>query len=648
MKNLFSKLCAKFKEKKSIVLKKGFLCTVTIFTSICALLVLSHIIIFNIYDEDVPNAEEYSSVSDSSVINEMSVSKNDSVTYYDKSNESDEIDEYDIKDQDESMSISPQLHIEGTQIYDSNNNVVRLRGLSTLSTTYIYKNWSGADWSTWYNEESLETVKNWGVNIIRFGVKPEQVTSDKTVIIELEKYIDLCTSKGIYADISWQYGDNPNLVLGAASAFFDEITKKYADNPYVIYEICNEPFNSSWSDIYSYATQLITNMRTNDSDAIILVGMPYEGIGGVEDNVLSVIGNELPYDNIMYTHHIYVGQSLDSNRLNNLVTLLDHGIPVFISEWGTTMSNGTDGFYETFSNIFMEFMDQHNLSWINYNFSDIQFRLADNIPYDSSIVLHGKWSNQLDDNVLSQSGFYVKHILLGDCYSYNNLYACMMMNYQENYAFWDPAISSKIISLEFLNSDVSIDNVIDQWDVSMVKGSNDVIAYITSDESGDFYKLYIKPRDGEVIAPTKINSYFSNFTNLRTVSFNNFNTFNTVQMRSLFRGCKQLEEIDLSELDLTNVNDMSCIFEQCISIKNISFDGCNLTQVTGFPYSFYNTKSLEVLDIGNIDINILKSCKSMFKSTQDDLTVYVEDSKVGDYIRDVGEQCGKEINIVVE
>lgn len=53
------------------------------------------------------------------------------------------------------------------------------------------------------------------------------------------------------------------------------MTREFADHNNVIYEIRNEPNGSAtWSDVKSYAQEVIPVIRGNDADAVILIGTP--------------------------------------------------------------------------------------------------------------------------------------------------------------------------------------------------------------------------------------------------------------------------------------------------------------------------------------------------------------------------------------
>ncbi|MDD3139237.1 MAG: cellulase family glycosylhydrolase [Lachnospiraceae bacterium] len=529
------------------------------------------------------------------------------------------------------------LHVSGTQIYDRNNNQVILKGLCTADSGLMYNNWAGADWDTWYNVDSLKTIKNWGINTIRLTFSPEQYCQNPSIIADYEKYIDLCTESGLYTIISWQVIGNPKEYASSASTFFNVLSKKYAESPYVIYEICNEPFDSTWDEIKSYSDKIIPAIRKNSPNSLVLVGLPYTS-NTITDSVKSVIGDELPYSNIVYTHHIYTGQSMTQSRLDNITEVLKNNIPIMISEWSGTMSNGTDGFNTSTAKTFMRFLENNQLSWVFFNMSDIQYKLAANIPYDSSMVVHGRWSNTLEDPLLSDAGLFIKHYMLGvddDDTTYlgaasaaNNTLLeepCQMMEYSDGYAFWNDEYKEKITSVQFETNQDGAKNCLISWDVSFLNGDGDVIAYIN--QNGDDYQLHIASKTGNVIAPIYLENFFNGFSKLENIDFTNLDTSSTRSMKNLFKYCKKLNAVDMSPLNTGSVVELSCMFEGCASLEKIDLSECDLSKVKAVAYMFAYASNLQNIDLGNINLSSLTSTKSFMVGTSSTIKVRADSTQ---------------------
>lgn len=203
------------------------------------------------------------------------------------------------------------LSVAGTQLVDSAGNPVQLRGIST----------HGLAWFPDYvNADCIRQLKEeWGMNVFRLAMYTAESggyctggSRDdlKALVRDGVKYATDC---GMYVIIDWHIlsDGNPNTYIDEAKAFFEEMSREYADYTNVIYEICNEPNGgTSWSDVKAYAEQVIAVIRENDADGIILVGTP-NWSQYVEQAAADPITD---YSNIMYTLHFYAATHTDSLR----------------------------------------------------------------------------------------------------------------------------------------------------------------------------------------------------------------------------------------------------------------------------------------------------------------------------------------------
>ncbi|MDE6111133.1 MAG: glycoside hydrolase family 5 protein, partial [Eubacterium sp.] len=172
-------------------------------------------------------------------------------------------------------SASGKLRVNGTQLTDSNGNAVQLRGIST----------HGIAWFPDYINESCfkQLREEWKINVIRLAMYTEEYGgycaggNQEKLKQLIHKGVSYAAAQDMYAIIDWHIlsDGNPNKHITEASAFFQEMSKKYANNNHVIYEICNEPNGGTdWKEIKAYAEKIIGVIRSNDKDAVILVGTP--------------------------------------------------------------------------------------------------------------------------------------------------------------------------------------------------------------------------------------------------------------------------------------------------------------------------------------------------------------------------------------
>ncbi|MGN1148250.1 MAG: cellulase family glycosylhydrolase, partial [Lachnospiraceae bacterium] len=299
-------------------------------------------------------------------------------------------------------STSGALHVEGTQLTDSNGKAVQLKGIST----------HGLAWFPDYvNEECFRQLREeWNVNVIRLAMYTAEgggycTDGNKENLKTLVKNgVEYATAQDMYVIIDWHSlsDNNPNTYLEEAKAFFKEMSAEYADYNNVIYEICNEPNGgTSWSDIKSYAEKVIEVIRTNDEDGIILVGTP-NWAQYVDQAAADPITG---YDNIMYTLHFYAATHTDWLR-NTMAAAIDAGLPVFVSEYGICDASGNGAIDENQAKQWVDIMNNYGVSYVAWNLSN---------KNETSAILSsgcGKTSGFTESD-LSASGKWLYQMLTG-------------------------------------------------------------------------------------------------------------------------------------------------------------------------------------------------------------------------------------------
>ena len=231
-----------------------------------------------------------------------------------------------------------KLSVKGTDIVDMNGDKYQLKGVSTNGITWF---------PDYVNKEAFETLRDdWGANLIRLAMYTDTGDSygycsggDKDEILALvDKGVSAATELGMYVIVDWHIlsDSDPNNHIDDAKEFFDKVSKKYAAQENVIYEICNEPSNCPWSDIKSYATEVIQTIRAYDKDAIIIVGTPTWSQLGNQGHTYEPADDPIRgYSNLMYAFHFYASESSHNQWLTAKIgTAIDKGLPVFVSEFG--------------------------------------------------------------------------------------------------------------------------------------------------------------------------------------------------------------------------------------------------------------------------------------------------------------------------
>ena len=192
----------------------------------------------------------------------------------------------------------------------------------------------------------------------------------------------------------------------------------YGEYPNVIYEICNEPNGEmiddpeqavDWNNtIRPYAEEVIAAIRENDPDNIIIVGTP-----NWSQDVDEASLNPLSGDNIMYTLHFYAGSHGQDLR-DKAQTALDNGLPIFITEWGTSQDSGGGGVYYEETNEWMEFINENGLSWCNWSIGGSNTESSNALRlYSNNFTVEQKIAAHWPDEMLSPSGLFVRALILG-------------------------------------------------------------------------------------------------------------------------------------------------------------------------------------------------------------------------------------------
>jgi endoglucanase len=256
------------------------------------------------------------------------------------------------------------LSVVGTQLTDEHGEAVQLRGMSSHGLTW---------YPEYVNAGALEFTKEQGANLFRAAMYSDDYSggylhSDierkfnaSVMYIAIENA--LAADMYVIADWHLLMDENPLQQTDAAVEFFSELSKRYAAEPGIIYEICNEPNgDTAWADIKKYADKVIPAIRKNAPNAVIIIGTPQYSY-----KVLDVTNNRLSYDNIMYAYHYY--SSLGVDFYATLDTAESIGLPVFVSEWG--ISESTSGALLTENaHQFADYLNAKEISWAAWSLSN--------------------------------------------------------------------------------------------------------------------------------------------------------------------------------------------------------------------------------------------------------------------------------------
>ena len=260
------------------------------------------------------------------------------------------------------VSENGKLSVKDGKLVNEDGKIMRLKGMSS----------HGLMWYPEYtNYRSLKTIRDYGANVFRIAMYTEQnkgyiYNSEESKKILLNT-IENVLGADMYAIVDWHTlkDNNPNVNIEKAKEFFDEVSRRYKDEPGVIYEIFNEPSgDTSWQDIKDYANTIIPIIRKNSPNSIILVGTPNYCV-----DLKSPINDPLEYDNIMYTYHLYTG-SCEGGYKYLIEEAIKNNIAIFVSEWGLSPEKGTNNIDFNKATEFLDYLKKNNISWVNWSLSN--------------------------------------------------------------------------------------------------------------------------------------------------------------------------------------------------------------------------------------------------------------------------------------
>lgn len=287
------------------------------------------------------------------------------------------------------------LKTQNGKIIDKNGENVVLKGMSSHGIVWFPK---------FINKYSIEKTKEYGANVFRVSMYTEEYGGYTTGENEkqnseklLYSAVDNALSLDMYTIIDWHIlsDANPMKHKEEAKAFFDSVSKKYAGNPAVIYEICNEPHGVTWkNDIKPYANEIIPIIRKNSPEALIIAGT-----NTWSQDVDEASEDLLEFDNIAYSFHFYAGTHKLDNFKNKIEKALSKGATVFVTEWGTSDASGNNGNYFDEANKWLTYLDEKEISRINWSLCDKN--------ESSAALLEGANPENWSEKDLSESGKFV-------------------------------------------------------------------------------------------------------------------------------------------------------------------------------------------------------------------------------------------------
>ncbi|WP_204498979.1 carbohydrate-binding domain-containing protein [Aquibacillus albus] len=379
------------------------------------------------------------------------------------------------------------IEVDGQKtLGDQNGEPIQLRGMST----------HGLQWfPEIINDNAFKALSNdWDSNLIRlamyvgengYATNPEEIKQRVIDGIELAKANDM------YVIVDWHVhapGDPNADVYSGAMDFFEEISSLYPNDPSIIYELANEPSGNNnggpgltndeagWEAVKSYAEPIIEMLRENGNENLVIVGSP-----NWSQRPDLAADNPIDDDNTIYTVHFYSGTHMPaedssdrSNVMSNARYALENGVALFASEWGTSEASGNNGPYLDEADVWLNFLNEHNISWANWSLTNKNETSAAFTPFElgkSEATNLDPGSDQVwSAQELSVSGEYVRARIKGTSYEPIDRSAYTKTIWDFN----DETVQGFGVNADSPLQDITVTNVDGALEISGLDASNDV------------------------------------------------------------------------------------------------------------------------------------------------------------------------------
>ena len=122
---------------------------------------------------------------------------------------------------------------------------------------------------------------------------------------------------------------------------------------------------------------------------------------------------------------------------------------------------------------------------------------------------------------------------------------------------------------------------------------------------------------------TTMDNMLEGCSSLTSVDLTNFNTKLVITMIFMFSRCSSLTTLDLSFFDTSSVTRMDSMFSHCSSLTSLNLSNFNISSVISMDSMFYECINLEYISLDNFDKRKIR--RNMFKNLQKDLVICIKE-----------------------
>jgi endoglucanase len=256
-----------------------------------------------------------------------------------------------------------QLSVANGHVVDSSGEPLSLAGPSLF--------WGNKGWmqraefgpDEYYNKDVVAFVRReWNAPIIRISMgasTPGGYIEDPEGRWEkITAVADAAIAQGMYFIVDW-HEHAAEKTTDEAVAFFRRVATQYGETGNIIYEIYNEPLNTTdWETVIKpYSKQVIAAIREIDPDNVIVVGTQTwsQDVDKAADSPIE------GFENLAYALHFYAGTHKQDLR-NKASYAMDKGLALMVTEWGSVNANGDGGPDLESTHEWMQFLRDNKLT----------------------------------------------------------------------------------------------------------------------------------------------------------------------------------------------------------------------------------------------------------------------------------------------
>lgn len=250
----------------------------------------------------------------------------------------------------------PWLRTEGNRIVDETGEIRILHGVNRSGMEYDSLGFGMS------REEMAFICNDWNARIVRIPFNQEWMVQDSPYQVLLDSVIQWISDCGAYVVLDLQWESRKVRISRmpdeTAAGMWRDLAGRYKHNSAVLYDLHNEPHDTTWEAWRQRAAECIEAIRSVHPKSLIFVGgldWAYDLRGWQE--------NPLPYKNIVYSSHPYPHKG-EPWAWDKYFGDFSETHPVFAGEFGfgqRTLEWGTK---------LMAYLDEKQIGWAAWSWLD--------------------------------------------------------------------------------------------------------------------------------------------------------------------------------------------------------------------------------------------------------------------------------------